>query len=90
MDIDPITLKRINPLICGIIIAVIIPFIRKLFPVNLWVYRKLGWDGLADRYERKKENWIRTNQWICGILAVALILAAFLFPDEWAQYFRIP
>lgn len=90
MYIDPIFLKRINPLIAGILIGAIIPFIRKLFDFDIRLYRKWSWNRLADFWEKRKEKWIPITQWICGILAVALILAAIFFPDKWAQYFRIP
>jgi len=90
MELDPITLKRLNPLIAGVIIAAFIPFMRKLFDFDIRLYRKWGWNGLADRWEGRKERWVPITQWICGILALAMILAAIFFPDEWAQYFRIP
>ena len=90
MEIDPITLKRINPLIAGIIIAAFIPFMRKLFDFDIRLYRKWGWNTLAAFWEERKARWIPITQWLCGVLAVAMILAAIFFPDSWAQYFRIP
>jgi hypothetical protein len=90
MEIDPITLKRLNPLICGILVAAFIPYMKQMFNINLWVYRKLGWSKVAAKYESSEDSWIRMNRWICGILAVSLVLAAIFFPDSWAQYFRIP
>jgi len=90
MELDPITLKRINPLLAGVIIAALIPFMRKLFEFDIRLYRKWGWNTLAEFWEKRKDRWIPITQWICGILAVTMILAAVLFPDNWAQYFRIP
>lgn len=90
MDIDPILLKRLNPLVAGVIIAALIPFMRKLSDINIWLYKKCGWKGQAEFSDEKRNRWVSFNQWFCGILAVVLILAAILFPDEWAQYFRIP
>lgn len=88
MGIDPVTLKRINPLICGIVVAAFIPFLRRLFDLDIRLYRKWGWNRLADYWEKRKERWIPITQWICGIIAVACILAAIFFPDDWAQHFR--
>jgi hypothetical protein len=90
MEIDPILLKRINPVIAGILIAAVIPFMRKLFDLDIRFYRKWGWNRLADSWEKRKDRWVPISQWICGILAAALFLAAIFFPDEWAQYFRVP
>ena len=83
-------LKRLNPLIAGILIAVFIPFARKLFDFDIRLYRKWGWNNLAEFWEKRKEKWIPITQWICGIIALASILAAIFFPDNWAQYFRMP
>ena len=90
MDLDPVTLTRLNPLIAGAFIAACIPFMRRLFDLDIRLYRKWGWHGLADIWEGRKERWVPITQWICGMLAVGLILAAIFFPDEWAQHFRTP
>jgi hypothetical protein len=90
MEINPITLERINPLICGIVVAASIPFMRRLFDLDIRLYRKWGWNRLADFWEMRKDRWIHITRWICGVIAVVCILAARFFPDEWARHFRFP
>ena len=58
MDIDPVTLKRLNPLICGIVVAAFMPFMRRLFDLDIRLYRKWGWMRLADFWEKRKVLWI--------------------------------
>jgi hypothetical protein len=71
------TFERIILLIAVGILVVLTLFMDKCFDFDIWLYRKWGWKGYADKWEARKHRWIRPIRWFCGALAAGFLFAAF-------------
>ena len=58
------------------VIGLALPLSR-LYDWELGVCRKLGWNGYADRWERRKSWWLPVNQWFMAVLAAGCIVALY-------------
>jgi hypothetical protein len=56
----------------AIICTLVLTFASEIYDFDLWLYRKLGWTDLANRWERRKTWWLP----LCRIVSALFIIAA--------------
>ena len=69
---------RLCLMLLGIIAIVGLLLSRNLYDFDLSLYRKWGWNTLADTWERRKKWWLPTSRVILSAIAIGTLIALIL------------
>ena len=53
----------------SIVSVLVLPFAHHVSKLDIWLYRKLGWNDLADRWERRLSWWVPLQRGIVALIA---------------------
>jgi hypothetical protein len=67
----------ISETMAGVALFVLLAMVAgPLVRANIWLYRKFGWAGFAQAWERRMHWWLPTVRSVCVLFAVVFIAAA--------------